>query len=228
MARRTQPRSSRYDARVMKHPLAWMLCVLSLFGCDRILGNDDPPPAAVAPIAPPTVVVRTNAPSEVALFVDGRAAGPLTDGRSLQLDPGPHVFEARRQNEVVARAERTLAAGDQVEVALNVTEPDPTVQQAVQDGSGSRPATAPDRETPSRADVVASMRAVTPAIRACGDGAGLVPVRFGFRGDGSVESATASGSASATVRSCVEAAARGARLPPFRREAFSVTYPFRL
>jgi TonB family protein len=95
--------------------------------------------------------------------------------------------------------------------------------------AGSTDPSAPDY--PSRADVVAAMNAVTPAVRACGSRIGLVPVRIVFAGaDGTVSSTTVSSSQghAASLTACIEQAARGARLPPFRRASFTVNYPFRL
>ena len=74
------------------------------------------------------------------------------------------------------------------------------------------------------------MRAVEPLVRACSPGRhGTASVRFTFRGsDGTVESAPVSGDWPAEVVACVERAAMTARLAPFSRERFAVSYPFRL
>lgn len=80
--------------------------------------------------------------------------------------------------------------------------------------------------TPSRADVVGAMRALEAPVRACGDG--NATVHFRFDSDGSVASATVDGTLPPEARTCVARAARGARVPAFARDSFSVTYPFRL
>jgi len=77
---------------------------------------------------------------------------------------------------------------------------------------------------------VSAMNSVQGAVQACGQGQhGLAPVRIVFGSNGRVRSANVSGgSFPGPVRSCIARAARGARVPPFRNDSFSVNYPFRL
>jgi len=85
--------------------------------------------------------------------------------------------------------------------------------------------------TPSRSDIVLAMNSVSGPVQACGDGEHrLAQVRLVFAGgDGRVVSATVSGDTfSDSVRTCIARAARGARVPPFRQDDYSVNYPFRL
>ena len=83
---------------------------------------------------------------------------------------------------------------------------------------------------PTRAQVIAAMRALVDPVNACSDGThGLVTARFSFRGDtGASDSVTTTCAMSRAVCDCVLEAIRGAHLPPFETESFSVTYPFRL
>lgn len=84
-------------------------------------------------------------------------------------------------------------------------------------------------ERPSRGDVTGAMTAITPAVRACGDGNhGFALVNASFGSNGRVRSVDVSGSLAGPVRSCVARAVRGARVPEFSRSSFRVTYPFRL
>lgn len=85
-------------------------------------------------------------------------------------------------------------------------------------------------ELPRRPDVASSMRAVGWRVRRCGDGwyAHIVG-EVVFDGRGTVERATVYGPlASTPVGTCALEALRAATLPPFRRERFSVGYPFPL
>ncbi len=83
---------------------------------------------------------------------------------------------------------------------------------------------------PTRPSVVAAMRDVGPAVRRCGTGqGGFAAVTVVFNNQGSVNTANVAPPAAGTaVGSCVARAVRGARLSPFARPTFSVTYPFAL
>lgn len=99
---------------------------------------------------------------------------------------------------------------------------------SVPKGNAAKGPTLP--HTPSRGDVVRAMGAVNSDVRACGRGEhGSVQVRVVFRGvDGQAIEATADGPVSEPVRTCVVGVARTIRVPPFERETFSISYPFRL
>lgn len=85
-------------------------------------------------------------------------------------------------------------------------------------------------ETPSRECVRERLSALREDVRNCGDGRGVeVSVAFVFSQDGSPTTISAGPPVAGTpIAICVEGVARNARLPPFRRDAFSVTYPFTL
>lgn len=97
-----------------------------------------------------------------------------------------------------------------------------------------RPRTVPPprpEDLPSRPDIAAALRAVGPAIRACGDGSEWrqVEVTVHFASDGSVARVRVwRGFESLPLGQCVAAAARAARLPPFGVSEFGVTFPFAL
>lgn len=97
-------------------------------------------------------------------------------------------------------------------------------------GGGGGGAAASGPQTPSRGSVVGAMRAVSGAVRACGNGAhGTAPVRIVFSGsNGRVTSAQVSGNFPGPVRSCIARAVRAAHVPPFRQSSFSINFPFSL
>jgi len=75
------------------------------------------------------------------------------------------------------------------------------------------------------------MKSVSGAVRACGGGQhGTAKVAITFRGStGRVQSAEVSGQFSGTpIASCVARAVRRAKVPPFSKDSFNVTYPFQL
>lgn len=89
----------------------------------------------------------------------------------------------------------------------------------------------PVPETPSRQAVVAAMAPVSDAIAACGARAGVrgtVPIRLVFESSGAVIELTIPPEHESTeLGLCFRDAARAARVPPFSRPRFVVTYPFR-
>jgi len=88
----------------------------------------------------------------------------------------------------------------------------------------------PSPEFPSRPDAATSMRVLQDRVRDCGDGSGaMVRVVVTFNPTGSVEGVRVSSRRTpAGVAACVAEVARSATVPPFRRAAFSVAFPFRL
>jgi hypothetical protein len=75
------------------------------------------------------------------------------------------------------------------------------------------------------------MRAIVPAVAACGGGAriGVAEVRIRVGSSGRVQSSVVIGQFAGTPEgSCIARAARGARFQPFSQASFEFTYPFRL
>ncbi len=68
-------------------------------------------------------VVAAGGPS--ALLVDGAAVTATEGVADVDVLPGAHTFAAQRASGSTVSAERTLAAGDVVEVSLDATEPPP-------------------------------------------------------------------------------------------------------
>lgn len=91
-------------------------------------------------------------------------------------------------------------------------------------GGGSGP------QTPSRSDIMSAMGGVQGAVRACGNGAhGNATVRVSFAGSsGRATGAEVNSALPGPVKSCIAAAVRRARVPPFQQSSFSVNYPFSL
>lgn len=93
------------------------------------------------------------------------------------------------------------------------------------------PATRVPSDTPTRADVMAAMRSVEAAVRACAPGAtGTVSVRVVFDGPtGRAVSAEVEGAlAHSDVAPCIARAMRDASVPPFVQPSMTATLPFRL
>jgi hypothetical protein len=103
---------------------------------------------------------------------------------------------------------------------------------------GSRPSTSSMAaassdlaDTPSRSEVASGLGGVQAAVRNCKQGrSGTARARVTFAGDtGRVTSVQVDGDfAGGPENSCIERAVRAARVPPFRRPTFQVTYPYRL
>jgi predicted Zn finger-like uncharacterized protein len=83
--------------------------------------------------------------------------------------------------------------------------------------------------SPSRDEVLAAMRGVEPAVRACATGAekGMAEVQITVAGNtGRVTNATVTG-ITGEVGSCIARAARNAKFPKFSKPNFQVKYPYR-
>lgn len=83
--------------------------------------------------------------------------------------------------------------------------------------------------SPSRDEVLAAMRGVEPAVRACGTGSekGMAEVQITVAGTtGRVTNATVTG-ITGEVGSCIARAARNAKFPRFSKPTFQVKYPYR-
>lgn len=110
------------------------LLLLLSTGCDRLFAEDAPPP--VAPISPPQVVIESDAPPGSHVFVDGADRGSVDRPVTVELAPGSHAFELRRDDRILARVERSVASGETVTVRL-----DPPRDQAP--AAAGAPAAAP-------------------------------------------------------------------------------------
>jgi predicted Zn finger-like uncharacterized protein len=83
--------------------------------------------------------------------------------------------------------------------------------------------------SPSRDEVLAAMRGVEPAVRACATGSekGMAEVQITVSGTtGRVTNATVTG-ITGEVGSCIARAARNAKFPKFSKPNFQVKYPYR-
>lgn len=77
--------------------------------------------AACASSEPPVParIALTTALRDAELFVDAHPRGPLSDGRVVELEPGTHVLEARRERTIVARKVVEVRSGDRRTEALD-------------------------------------------------------------------------------------------------------------
>lgn len=194
--------------------------------------------------------------ADAELFVDARERGALEDGMLVQLEAGSHVLEARADDRVISRATVEAQPGRVVDVVLagprrverETADPrrtsapssrpgqpslDELLREAIGEDHGVDGAPPSDEEpahqTPTRAEVVAAMNAVSPAVRACGRGEhGVATTRLEIAPSGEVTRArVTSPTPSSELRRCVEEAAAEARVPPFTAASFTVNYPFR-
>ncbi len=85
-------------------------------------------------------------------------------------------------------------------------------------------------EQPTREQVQASLSAVRPAIAACVDGHGRIPVRVTILGSGRVTTAVVEDTffARPPTGSCIARAVRTARFPRFSDDRLVVLYPFQI
>lgn len=80
-------------------------------------------------------------------------------------------------------------------------------------------------EKPSRADVIAAMARVQPAVKACFAGThGVVTVDMTVKGSGRVSQANVTGQTGA-IGSCIARAVRKAKFPEFTADSISIRYP---
>jgi hypothetical protein len=83
-------------------------------------------------------------------------------------------------------------------------------------------------EQPSRSAVRSALGGRAGAVSACDNGSGgTAMAAVTFAGSGSVSSVRVTG-VTGTVAACVSSAVRRARVPPFSRASFNVTFPYRL
>jgi len=128
-----------------------------------------------------------------------------------------------------------LAAVDQAQAPAEAT----PEGQADSDGRArarrrrraSRPqATGPRPEQPPRSEVVAALKGLEDAVRACAGGRhGRAEVELTFRSEGRVSHANIGGDFAGSVEgSCIARAVRKARVPPFTKASVKVFYPYSL
>lgn len=212
---------------------------------ERALQLDEALPAAPVTADPQAQAIATPEATEAAragssrggFFPEdsyGRAeGGDGTTGSTLGIVGGVERQDqalARRPREVVqaeVREIRDTEENDRDSPVETVSEPE---EQEPADDPRDPPAEGASA-TPSRDDVIAAMRAIVPAVAACGGGArsGVAEVRIRVGSSGRVQSSVVIGQFAGTPEgSCIARAARGARFQPFTEASFEFTYPFRL
>ncbi len=195
----------------------------------------DEPPRAEAPVAAPIddgvpdgtavasgrLVVNTTPSSRITIGDRSVGNTPVM----IQLPAGPHRIRAEPSEGPAEEWVVQIVAGETTRVTRRLA--------GGATGGGSAPPRASESlpQYPSRGDIAAAMSSVTPAVRACGAGhQGTLATRVTFVGaTGRVSGASTSGDGlPPAVTTCAMRAVRGARVPPFREDSFSVNYPFRL
>lgn len=235
---------------------SWVIAAAALLACNE--------PQATAPVG----AVRVHsALADAQLFIDAHERGLLRDGMEVELPPGAHVLEARRDGAIVAtltvevRAamlfEATLDGSSAVAAAPSEVaareDPEPPVAPPTTPTAAAEPrrghhvesglerhspmtaavepsAPAGPLLTPARAEILAAMNSIKPAVATCteGDAHGTFVIRVAFSGDGRVREASAERSALDPAQErCVIEAVRGLRLTAFSQDRFVLTYPFR-
>jgi outer membrane biosynthesis protein TonB len=150
---------------------------------------------------------ETSAPEESRLMASEEPVAAAAPTRAVRT-------EAVRERRAAPRAGTTMRST-----------PRATNQRAAPSGPPAGAA-----GTPSREDVQTALRAVQPYVSACrGARGGTVRVNITVASSGRVRNAVVVGDFAGTREgSCVARAVRRARFPEFRRESFSVQYPFQL
>lgn len=201
--------------------------------------------ATVAPEAPPaatTSAAPALRPSGAAV-----AAGPAVGALPAPAEPTGAQASA-------APAPSAATASPTADTAADIARPsepqaEPHAQPAVRESGKERRArlraerraarraraAAAERERaralpaqPSRAEVLAAMKRVTPAVNACfGDARGVAKVALSVRGkSGRVASARVTGQRG-DVGSCIARAVRRAKFPKFAKPELDIAYPFK-
>ena len=185
--------------------------------------------------APPIGAVRIHTSiASATLFVDATERGPLEDGMEIELAPGSHVFEARRDGAIVGRA--VFEARSALIFDVQLVE---TAAPGVAEGPAPPPSV-PTPEPPNSAGSLSAdqIRAVVTANRSSvlecyGEHATpqtatvRIDVDASIAPDGAVTRASAEGGGDATLamRQCIEERVRAWRFPPSGGTT-SVSFPF--
>jgi len=215
----------------------------------------DEPAAAEAAPSEPAEEAKREAPVETARAIKGRAKRV---GGNKQRDAKAATADATEEEEdedpMAVKAEEKappptvddiLLGNDDKPAKAEAEKPAPKappsdrsiddlLDTAVAKKAGApAPAAAPvGADSPSRNDVVASMRKIESEVKACAAGeaapvSGIAYVAITVAGSsGKVTSAEVKG-LTGEVGSCVARVARTATFAPFAKEKFSVTYPYR-
>jgi hypothetical protein len=183
---------------------------------------------------PPVGAVRIHTTiTGATLYVDATERSTLHDGMEVQLTPGPHVLEARRDGRILANVPVEARSA----LIYDVTLADETSSSPPPMAAPMAPIP-PPAEPPSSAGALAADQVRTviqggqPAIRSCYEehpvpGTVRIDVNLNIAPDGSVSSATASGGdeAAGPLRACIEERVRALRFPA-ASDTTSVTFPF--
>jgi hypothetical protein len=183
-----------------------------------MLANQDKPARAEKAEAPPTVAPEKPAP---AAKPASTAASDIDD-----LLAGKPTKAAPQKNRSID--DLLTGAADSKKPAAPAPAPAAPVAAAAAASSDDGPEELPD--SPARDEILAAMRGVESAVRACAEGQalkGTAEVQITVAGtSGRVTNATVSG-ITGEAGSCIARAARNAKFPRFAKPTFSIKYPYR-
>lgn len=179
----------------------------------------------------PRVQVRAETPSELQMRLasSGAVARPSNTVTPLVPPPAPPPPETAAPTQPAPKAQAASAAVQSSAQAQPVvaSKPERSTRRGRAERKHRAAATEPALpEAPTRAQVIAAMRKVTPAATACFKGTpGKSVVAFSVVGKtGRVVGAHGTGSAG----SCIARVVRRARFPKFAKPRFEISYPFAL
>ncbi len=204
---------------------AAMVVLTAAFVVGLSSGSSDPPPPVVRPPQP----VAVNESRSMAPAVNNSSAAgvpPTVPSEPIGQVPTTPTPESARTDASPALRPASRASTRASVEPMPETVPLPGVDTTAPEPVDDRP------ETPPRDGIARVMGPLTPQLRRCaGDLAGFATAVVVVRGDGSVQSAVVSGTppfGGTTEGACMEATLRAARFPPFRRDTFRFSYPFRV
>lgn len=191
-------------------------------------------PARVGATHAPAPAFRLEQPSRAALIAPSpaRSASEAGDERQALADAPPRpAAKPAAAEPAVGAADQTGATPSTADDSAQQTERAPGQGSSVVHASSERQHARPQShrlpQQPDRAQVIAAMAAVRPAVQACfgaAHGTATANVRI-LGSSGRVSTARVTGQAGG-IGSCIARAVRQARFPKFAMQALTISYPF--
>jgi hypothetical protein len=215
---------------------ALLVVAVGTFGTTRSEVALSEPGAATSESPERTLTPTVPAPPPSAMPIGAGGGGPDTMLAREELTGEAEFDEGAAANEALA-LDLADAAEPPADEAQAQGSPARTVETSSTDRRARSAATADEQRrggsagSPTREQILTAMRAIAPAVSACGGGArtGVAEVRVRLGSSGRVQSAVVIGQFAGTPEgTCIARAVRGARVPPFRQASFDFTYPFRI
>jgi predicted Zn finger-like uncharacterized protein len=183
--------------------------------------------AAQAAAAPPAQSAKAESKKDKAPSIDDLVAAEKKPKAEAEAEPAPAPSKSIDDDLLAAPAPAKPARSPSIDELL-----DSAVEPKAKNAAPAAAAAAALPETPTRDQVAAAMRAVAPAVLACGEGQTLdsnqAQVAVTVAGaTGRVSSARVTG-VQGPVGSCVARAVREAEFPKFAKSSLSINFPFKL